>query len=291
VDASRQLDLFAQVTHAELALPSQPSAAHVADVPVVPTSHGAHHLDTVALDLLAGTAATAYANRLLELARKCRREERTPLPRVEVQLHRNRRTMVSYRREGDTVRLRVHEAFLRAPEPVQQAVVDFMLRRRTDFSETLREFIRTIVTPEGTTARRPKALRATGRVHDLARLYDEQNAAHFDGAVTARIGWSVRRIPKRHIRLGAYFSGDDTILINPILDDPNVPELVIRFIVFHEMLHAALGIEEVEGRRISHSKAFRALEARHPDYGAAMTWEQSALGKLMRAVRGRGQRA
>jgi len=52
-----------------------------------------------------------------------------------------------------------------------------------------------------------------------------------------------------------------------------VPAYLVRFVVFHEMLHADLGIDSApSGRRRIHPRAFREREARHPDCQRASAW-------------------
>jgi predicted metal-dependent hydrolase len=66
------------------------------------------------------------------------------------------------------------------------------------------------------------------------------------------------------------------IRINPVLDIERVPPYFVEFIVYHEMLHAFLGVKNKNGRRSVHSKEFRELEKRFSDYEKAMAWEKKS---------------
>lgn len=58
------------------------------------------------------------------------------------------------------------------------------------------------------------------------------------------------------------------------LDHPEVPEFFVRFIIFHEMLHAELKVQDKRGRRCIHSREFRRREHAHPDFERAKKWER-----------------
>ncbi len=129
------------------------------------------------------------------------------------------------------------------------------------------------------TPQRPPAS-PKGKHYDLQCLYDEINQNEFGGSVTAGITWG--RYPTnarkrgRHIRFGYYKVKENTIIIHPVLDCPEVPEFYIKFIVLHEMLHAAVPAEiSPSGRHLFHSKRFRTLEKQYPDYERAATWEKT----------------
>lgn len=137
---------------------------------------------------------------------------------------------------------------------------------------------------------RQEALEPRGRVHDLARLFREQNEAHFEGRLEAPIGWG--RWPpagaRVRIRLGSCGGRPPRIRLHPALDHAEVPERFVRFIVFHEMLHLAMPPRPGSGsRRLVHPAAFRAAERAHPDYAFAKDWEREHVEALMRRARAR----
>jgi len=67
------------------------------------------------------------------------------------------------------------------------------------------------------------------------------------------------------------------IMINPILDNKKVPRYVLEFIVYHEMLHAAIDMELQNGRRRIHSKEFKKRERMYKYYHKAVAWEKQKL--------------
>ena len=197
---------------------------------------------------------------------------------VSLTLTNNRSTMVSARENRATgmLELRVHRMFAAAPPPVVDALADWLRgsrsKRAADMVDRfIAEHRHALPRPRTATVR----LCTRGAVHDLARIYAAVNTTDFDGAVDCPITWgklpTVRR--RRSIRLGSYVPEYHLIRIHPLLDQPFVPEWFVAFIVFHEMLHAHLGIETTpSGRRRIHSPAFVARERAHPNFARATAW-------------------
>jgi hypothetical protein len=203
---------------------------------------------------------------------------------VRLVVHDNRSTMVSYRREGGALRLRVHHLFLGAPGPVLDALATFCSGRGPDRAAALRQvdaWIRTHrdrIAPGGHARLDPR-----GRVHDLQAILDRLNAAHFDGAVEARIGWGRSGVlpGRRSIRTGVYLHAARAIRLHPALDREEVPEFYVEAVVFHEMLHQVVPPEDRGGRRVVHGSAFRRRERAWPGHERARAWERAHLHVLL----------
>ena len=67
------------------------------------------------------------------------------------------------------------------------------------------------------------------------------------------------------------------IRIHPRLDADDVPNYVVRNVVYHEMLHQFLGPERIGERLTFHSRAFRELEKKCLDFERAKHWEDTVL--------------
>jgi predicted metal-dependent hydrolase len=90
------------------------------------------------------------------------------------------------------------------------------------------------------------------------------------------ITWG-RRSPRYAVKkrtLGNYQKKTNTIRINPILDNRKVPRYVIKYIVYHEMLHAVIDAVVKNGRRRIHSKEFKNRERKYRNYHQAIEWEK-----------------
>lgn len=204
---------------------------------------------------------------------------------VELRVHDNRSTMISYRRDRGTLALRIHHMFLSADERTAEALADFASarRRRRQAGQLLDAFIREnqqAIRPPRQSAR----LEPHGRVHDLERVYRALNERWFRGAIDAAIGWgrAPLRRRRRTIKMGVYYHETRTIRIHPALDHPSVPPYVVEFIVYHEMLHQACPAQPGPGgRKLVHNAAFRAREKLHPDRVRALAWEKEHLGQLL----------
>jgi predicted metal-dependent hydrolase len=94
--------------------------------------------------------------------------------------------------------------------------------------------------------------------------------------VSCAITWGTKnpRYAARKRTLGSFSKDKNTIRINPALDRRRVPGYFVEFVVFHEMLHAFLGISEKNGRRLVHSKEFKQRERVFRHYDRAMAWEK-----------------
>ena len=201
----------------------------------------------------------------------------------------NTSTMMTVRRKGNgaAIELRIHRMFLKADSGVVRALGDWVKRPRAQSSgEVIDEFIRT----HRHLIRRGKrhvTYLTKGLHHDLQVLYDELNRLYFNNEVTAHITWGRMAPPRRRrsIRFGSYTAEDRLIRIHPLLDQDFVPRHFVRYIVFHEMLHAHMGIHRnAAGRRSVHPPEFKRRERAYPGYKEAVAWQSvpAHLRKLLR---------
>ena len=123
---------------------------------------------------------------------------------------------------------------------------------------------------------RPPRINQRGRYHDLASLSESVNREYFSGGINASSTWGIRRRGRavRRRTLGSYSSHTNTIRINPVLDKRSVPSYFIEFIVYHEMLHADLGVGTGTNRRSVHTREFRRREKMFKKYAEALAWEK-----------------
>ena len=202
----------------------------------------------------------------------------------------NRSSMIAFKPgKADGAQLRLHRMFLSAPPEVVNALGRWLKRRQCKRSGAIIDtFIQSSRHLIEKPRRVPKVTVAPiGNIHDIQRLYDEVNQEEFNNEVDVPITWgklpSKRR--RRSIRLGSYTEVDDLIRIHPYLDQKTVPEFFVKYIVFHEMLHAHLGVEILpSGRRDVHSKEFKRIEKAYGDYDRSVAWQDNPknLGQLLR---------
>ena len=113
-----------------------------------------------------------------------------------------------------------------------------------------------------------------GGVFDLDLLFDELNFNYFFGLMPKpALGWSLR--VSRGI-LGHYDASHHTIVISKRLDSPDVPQFVVEYVMYHEMLHIMHPTEHRQGRRCVHTAEFKASEKKFEKFREA----REALKKL-----------
>lgn len=113
------------------------------------------------------------------------------------------------------------------------------------------------------------AEQARGAYHDLAGSFDRVNASLFNGTMARpHLTWS-RSFTGR--KFGHYDSIRDTVMVSSSLDRADVPEFVVDYLMYHELLHKKHGARWTNGRRYSHFTDFYAEERRFPRYDEADT--------------------
>ena len=179
----------------------------------------------------------------------------------------------------DTAHVRLSDVLRRAPRGVVEAAAAILLarlyRRRppADLIETYREFSfarstrRRLLLLRQARARRMEHSPA-GSQHDLGPLFERLNRRYFENALARpRLGWSARAWRSQ---LGCFDPALSQIVINRQLDRSGVPEYVVAYVLYHEMLHQKHPMRFARCRRESHSAEFRREEKRFADYHRAM---------------------
>jgi hypothetical protein len=122
---------------------------------------------------------------------------------------------------------------------------------------------------------------ARGKNHSLEDIYRDLNRQYFNNQVEIQsLGWSSR---KSWRRMGHYDPVHHTITISPVLDSPKVPDTVLSYLLYHEMLHTLFPGTTVAGRNRHHPREFHRAERAFPHYAES----QKFLNRFCR-TRGRG---
>ncbi|NOZ25505.1 MAG: SprT family zinc-dependent metalloprotease [Nitrospirae bacterium] len=204
--------------------------------------------------------------------------ERAVCRPVEIVLTNNRTSIISFRKERGRVVLRLQRLFADAPPEVLLEIAELIKRpsiktplvhdffRRNQWRVRKKALVREKAEPEG-------------KVYNLGRIFERINREYFSDRVDAVITWG-KRSPKKAVRkrtLGSYNAETGTIRINPVLDCSRVPRYFVEYVVYHEMLHADIGISRRKnGRRAIHTREFRERERLFRDYRRAVQWERRA---------------
>jgi len=190
---------------------------------------------------------------------------------------------------GGVVKVRLHHMFLEASGEVIKALSQFIRRPSLGCRALLNEFARQNRHLIGGAPRNRAYVNLTHRgFHiNLKEIFDRLDRRYFQSRLKVPITWGRSRGgSRRHsIDFGCYDPEDRIIRINPALDRPWVPRLFVDYIVYHEMLHASLGIRALSnGRREIHSLRFREEEEKFRFYRWAARWERSNLWRFLRTT-------
>jgi len=216
-----------------------------------------------------------------------RRMELAAAGPVQLAVTDNRRRMVTHTKVRGTLRVRVHMMFLGAPDRIQQALVDYVVRGGRRASQLIGEFIHE--NNHRIRASRPvtRPLRTRGLVHDLMDVLGAINAKYFGSTVTDVLvtwGRQTRPVSKRSaIKLGSYSAAERLIRVHPVLDREWVPRYFVGYIVYHELLHHLIPQMKVGDRTLVHSAEFTLKEREYQQYERAIAWEQKHIDRLLRA--------
>ena len=212
---------------------------------------------------------------LLELFQETYRELRpgTSPPELKIEFF-------AFSNVNNTIRLRNGKLLVRlsdllegAPEAVLRAIAHILLakmyRRPIDRGQAARyrkyvgsrEIVRKAHLVRQIRGR--KRLRSPrGIFYDLDIIFEELNTRFFHGLMARpRMSWSQLRT--RRI-LGHYDPAHNAIIISRIFDHPAVPQYVVEYIVYHEMLHLKHPVTLRGSRRCVHSAEFQAEEKLFP---------------------------
>ena len=173
---------------------------------------------------------------------------------------------------GTTINIKVSEGYCAAPPEMLHALCDALLIPELEGAVDLAvaygnsdDFVEIIEELEALVDSPPDQQR--GQYYDLNVVFERVNQLHFNGQVKRpRLTWSALRTTRK---MGHYRFSTDTVMISLTLDQARVPPYAIDFVMYHELLHKQMGTQVVNGRRYSHTPAFRAAERRYPQYAEA----------------------
>lgn len=109
-----------------------------------------------------------------------------------------------------------------------------------------------------------------GKYYNLDRLFHTVNREYFGGKmVKPRLSWN-RSFTRR--KFGHYERGRDRVVLSISLDSDRVPQYVVEFVLYHELLHKHHEGKWVNGRLNVHTPEFRQDEQKFRKYKEADQW-------------------
>lgn len=127
------------------------------------------------------------------------------------------------------------------------------------------------------------AVEQEGSFFDLNRIVEkvfEKYAGVFDGVGRPQVSWSREKSMQR---VGFHDPAFKKIVVSRALDSPRVPEFVVEYIVFHELLHCKHKVLFQRGRslrRTVHSRDFKRDEGKFEEFERANAWLAGNARKL-----------
>ncbi len=177
----------------------------------------------------------------------------------------------------DTAILTVSEGFIYASDDILMALVYNSLVQREKkttkiicdfaYSEEYCQVLRELDHITEVNAENPQ-----GEHYDLDYLFTKINREYFAATLKKpRLIWS--SVPT-YRKLGHYEPARDRIVMSLALDHHTVPQYVVEFVLYHELLHKLHGTKLVNGRRMIHTPEFRRDELKFKQYREAEIWLQ-----------------
>lgn len=219
-----------------------------------------------------------------------------PAPRVTFYPYVDAKSVIR-EREG-RLHLRLSDHLRVAPDPVIEGVVGILLARYFRIPESradpaavraYKEFLHAPRTQESSAARR----QAKGRKH-IEPVGTHRSLLESYLRVSLDMGVVLPQVPKLSWsqtvaghRFGHWDPNHNVIVLSQILDDPEVPEFVLDYVLYHELLHIVHPVRMGSGtKRIVHGAAFRRDERRFPRWREGEEWI-AKLARRSRRSRGR----
>ncbi|HEX7360981.1 MAG TPA: SprT-like domain-containing protein [Bryobacteraceae bacterium] len=203
---------------------------------------------------------------------------RTPLPRISIRFRKYASANSRIRLASGHLEADISDLLEGAPAPIHEALASILIakllgrapdrmalaryRRYLNRSE-MRRMLHLVQQERGRKTFRPPA----GQVFDLERIFEELNAEYFHGLMARpRLGWTLR--PSR-TTLGHYDPSHNAIVLSNLLDSERAPRRLVRYILFHEMLHLRYPTEHRGARRRVHTREFKEAEKQFAGYREA----------------------
>jgi hypothetical protein len=196
--------------------------------------------------------------------------------KIQLKINDNRSTMLSVRWDPECTRVSLHRLFLEAPKNIMQDLACYVQDEEQAISNQVKAFIEDRIKKFDYSYQLDlKKLETQGHFYNLQQTYDQINAEYFQRNLNLHITWfgNAAQKNKSRMTLGLYYEPLRLIKIHRFLDSPTIPDYLVSFVLYHEMLHCVCpSYYDDEGHHQIHSKEFKTEEARFKHYGLAQKW-------------------
>ncbi len=196
--------------------------------------------------------------------------------KLDLKINDNRSTMLSVKWGVKSAQVSLHRMFLDAPKNIMDSLACYLRKEEKVISPSIRVFIeQNLKKIDYSHQLKASSLYTQGNVYNLQEIYDALNRQYFGNQLKLGITWfgKVAQRRKSRVTFGLYCSVLKLIKINRLLDTPSLPEYVISYIMYHEMLHHVCPSYSGEnGHYYVHTKEFKAREKLYHHYALAQRW-------------------
>ncbi|GEM_PF-5575041 len=168
------------------------------------------------------------------------------------------------------------EKILNADDYEVSLLLEYVMKRKVNNRSRLKEVIRKFAFYPKCRSHQT-SFYVQGKVYDLHRIFNELNNSYLFGKLDNPLFWrkptvrmknygqslTVLKNRVRSLKLGTYCLRCNTIFISSILDNVQVPPLVVEAIVFHEMVHSYV-FNYVSHSANPHGFEFKSLYSKLP---------------------------
>ncbi|WP_052055932.1 SprT-like domain-containing protein [Myxosarcina sp. GI1] len=201
--------------------------------------------------------------KIKNLAAQTIKTERLNISEVKVNIT-NYNGLYKYRKNHQgNIELQLSEGFIQAEDNVLQAIInlilvgknpqDKQLIRSFGLTEEYRDILLELDLIAEVDAEKDRE-----SYYDLEELFHRLNREYFTGKLAKpRLSWN-KILTQR--KLGHYEPLRDRVVMSRTLDNPQVPQMVVELVLYHELLHKYHGVKWVNGKRMVHTPEFRRSE-------------------------------
>lgn len=213
---------------------------------------------------------------------------RTSVPRITVRYLKYANANSRIQLNDGHLRVSISDLLEGAPAPIQEALavilVSKLFRKVPEKGALARyrrymnraDVRRTIHLVKQQRGRKPMR-DPRGTAYDLEQIFEDLNFRYFHGLMARpQLGWSIR---SSRTTLGHYDPSHNAIVLSSLLDTEYAPERVVRYIMFHEMLHLRYPTKHAGARRCVHTKEFKEAEKQFEDFETANAELKTFLAK------------
>jgi hypothetical protein len=180
--------------------------------------------------------------------------------------------LYKFRTLNNFTTLNISESFIHSSDQVLTAVLQTALHQKnTTASEIIRKFSLSEecsdVLLELDLIAQIATETAQGNIYNLDHLFSTIKHQYFAGTMSKpRLMWSSIL---SHRKLAHYERTRDRIVISKILDHERIPQYLVEFILYHELLHKHHGIQWLNGKCMVHTPEFKRSERKFSQFQAA----------------------